>query len=227
MKGPLVQKNLFEQLIKLCESKICFTADIAKMYRMVLVAQEDHRMQRIFWRRNPSDPIKEYDLNTITYSTTPASFLATMCLRVVASEIENINSEAARVIRENFYMDDLICRQSSIQEAVAINVTVYEALAARGFVLRKYSSNSDDFTNTIPAEARAENTSSVSTLGLLWQSQSDTLSVKMEVEQLPVKIVPTKRIILSAIAGVFDPLGTRDSFTSNCSQEITRSISVR
>ena len=207
MEGPVIQKCLFEQLIKLRESKICFTTDIVKMYRMVWVAPEDRCMQRILWRENLNDPIQEYELNTITYGTTPASFISTKCLDVVASKIEKTNPVAAQIIRNNFYMGDLICCHSTLQDAVEVRTAVHDALAAHGFILRKYSSNSDEFMDTVWTEAQAENKGLIAVLGLLWHRQKDILSIKIDVEQLLLEVLPTKRIILSIIAGIFDPLG--------------------
>lgn len=48
--------------------------DIAKMYRQVLVEEDQVALQRIVWRED-SEAIKSYEILTITYETVPASFL--------------------------------------------------------------------------------------------------------------------------------------------------------
>lgn len=58
MVGPTVQDNLFSILIRFRIFKIAITADIAKMYRQVLLDSSQTSLQRIFWRDSLEDPIK-------------------------------------------------------------------------------------------------------------------------------------------------------------------------
>jgi len=81
MAGPKVQDNLFDIVQRFRLHKIVMAADIAKIYRQVWVIAEDRSLQRILLRKTPDQPITTYDLNTITYGTTSAPFLATRCLQ--------------------------------------------------------------------------------------------------------------------------------------------------
>jgi hypothetical protein len=65
---------------------MCFTADIAKMYRQITIHPQDKDVQRILWRRSPDDPIQEYKLTTLTYGTSSEPFLATRYLKKLADE---------------------------------------------------------------------------------------------------------------------------------------------
>ena len=47
------------------------TADIAKMYRQILI---DSDYQRIVWQPIPGGPITDYRLFTVTYSTAAAPY---------------------------------------------------------------------------------------------------------------------------------------------------------
>ncbi|KAK9721862.1 hypothetical protein QE152_g19986 [Popillia japonica] len=42
--------------------------------------QRQRRLQRILWRDEPTQKVKTYELNTVTYGTASASYLATRCL---------------------------------------------------------------------------------------------------------------------------------------------------
>jgi hypothetical protein len=60
------------------------------------------------WRKTPDQRITTYELNTITYGTASAPFLATRCLQHLIED-EAINyPEAAKIARDGFYVDDLI-----------------------------------------------------------------------------------------------------------------------
>jgi len=42
------------------------TADISKMYQQIRVYSEDYDLQRILWRRSSDEPLKQYQLVTVT-----------------------------------------------------------------------------------------------------------------------------------------------------------------
>jgi len=71
---------------------------------MVWVDKEDRSMQRILWRPNTSEPICEYELNTVTYGVNSASFSATECLEKIADDCPD--PLIAKLIRNQFGMDD-------------------------------------------------------------------------------------------------------------------------
>ncbi|GFX63701.1 uncharacterized protein TNCV_1701811 [Trichonephila clavipes] len=62
--GPKLQKDIFEILLNFRIPKIVFTVDIEKMYRQILVADEDQKYQKILWRNNSDENIRTYKLKT-------------------------------------------------------------------------------------------------------------------------------------------------------------------
>ncbi|XP_043501597.1 uncharacterized protein LOC122523779 [Polistes fuscatus] len=74
MVGPTIQEDLFALLVRFRSHAIASTADIAKMYRQIIIDPRDRKYQTILWRRQESDPVKTYRLNTVTYGTASASF---------------------------------------------------------------------------------------------------------------------------------------------------------
>jgi len=85
-----------------------------------MVAPEDCHLQRILWRKNPSEALRTYNLLTITYGTTPASFMATQCLVTLAEETKEENPRVAEVINRDFYMDDLMTGCDTIEECMQL-----------------------------------------------------------------------------------------------------------
>lgn len=67
MIGPTIQDDLFTLTIRFRTYKYVLAADIAKMYRQINIHLEDRRYHKILWRENINDPIKTYQLNTVTY----------------------------------------------------------------------------------------------------------------------------------------------------------------
>ncbi|XP_018302674.1 uncharacterized protein [Mycetomoellerius zeteki] len=89
MVGPTVQQDLFSILLRFRTFRFVLTADIIKMYRQVMVHPSQTRYQRILWRNDSSSNVQAYELVTVTYGTSSASYLATRCLKWLAERYAN------------------------------------------------------------------------------------------------------------------------------------------
>lgn len=106
MVGPKLPESLFSILIRARQYKFLLTGDIEKMYRQVLVNEEDRHLQLILWRDDESLPIQTLQLNTLTYGTASASYLSTRYLWQIGEEQ---NDKIVKdIIQKDFYVDDLI-----------------------------------------------------------------------------------------------------------------------
>lgn len=103
-----MQRELFEILLRFRKHAVVVTADIEKMYRQVLICPEQRHLQCILWRSNPQDVMRTYKLNTVTYGTASASFLAIRTLIQLASDAESVCPAASKIIHNDFYVDDLL-----------------------------------------------------------------------------------------------------------------------
>lgn len=74
MVGPTIQQDLHSILLRFRQHQYVISADIAKMYRQILVQPNQRPLQRIFWRDDPSENLQIYELNTVIYGTASASF---------------------------------------------------------------------------------------------------------------------------------------------------------
>lgn len=210
LKGPVLQDDVFSILLRFRQHQLVITADITKMYRQILLYKDHRRYQRIFWRNTPHDEVFTYELNTVTYGTAPASFLAVGCLHELAIEAESTYPLGSRIIRSDFYMDDLLTGANTESEAAQIRDEVISILSRGGFELRKWSSNSDNLLEGIPNQTdtpflRMDKEETAKTLGILWNSSQDVFQFSVSTFDTRRRI--SKRNILSDIARVFDPLG--------------------
>ncbi|XP_072936558.1 uncharacterized protein [Epargyreus clarus] len=106
--GPTLQEDLRSIIMRWRMHAICFVSDLKKMYRMVLVAKKHTDFQRILWRGNPSEDIKEYRLLTVTFGTAPAPYLAVKTLMQLAEDEGVDYPLASKILKEDFYVDDLL-----------------------------------------------------------------------------------------------------------------------
>lgn len=218
MVGPTIQPDILDLLLKFRSHVVAFTADIAKMYRCIWIDERDRPLQCILWRKSSNEPIRTYQLNTLTYGTSCASFIATMCLAKLAQSIPE-TPQAVEAISQHFYMDDLLSGAESLQSCIILQKKVHETLQEAGFVLRKYQCNDPRLLQTLPKEAIACGTKStlvreesVSVLGVYWQASSDSFHIKVAKPKLQGKVL-TRRVILSEISKTFDPMGFAAPFS--------------
>ena len=105
------------------------------------VHPDDRCLQRILWRKSPNQPITNYELNTVTYGTVSAPFLAAKCLQQLIQD-EAINyPEATKMARDGFYVNDLITGTDDLDTALSLQQDLIDMLKKGGFTLRKWSSN--------------------------------------------------------------------------------------
>jgi hypothetical protein len=155
------------------------------MYRQINVHPADRDLQRILWRYTSEEPIQEYQLNTVTYGTASAPYLATRCLKKLADDNKCHQPRAAQVLSNDFYVDDLLSGTPTLEQALNVQQELTSLLNAAGFTLRKWASNHSSFLDGIPAELKETNQTlslandnGVTTLGLLWTPTADQLQVR-------------------------------------------------
>jgi LmbE family N-acetylglucosaminyl deacetylase len=92
MLGPTVQPDLLAIVLRFRTHVVALSADIAKIYRCVLVHPDHRVLQRIVWRESSDVEITDYRLTTVTYGTSSASFLATRCFVQLADEYKEYST---------------------------------------------------------------------------------------------------------------------------------------
>lgn len=112
------------------------------MYRRILIDPFQRKFQHIYWRDSPEDPLKVYELCTVTYGIASSPYLAIRTLHQLAHDEGERYPEAARALRKGFYVDDFIWSVDTVEQALDIQQQLVQLLSRGGFELRKWSSNS-------------------------------------------------------------------------------------
>lgn len=212
MVGPTIQRNLASILLSFRLHVYVFVADIKQMYRKVLLDTNQQDFQRILWRDNPNDPLKTYRLKTITYGTASAPFLAIKTLFHLAEEERANFPDAAEVVQRDFYVDDVLTGSDSLEKVIDLQLQLIALLKGGGFELRKWCANHPSILKNIASEhietdfpVEESGNKTIKTLGMYWQPSNDTFQFKVNLF-IPPNII-TKRVILSDISRIFDPIG--------------------
>ncbi|XP_072152507.1 uncharacterized protein [Bemisia tabaci] len=206
--GPTIQPDLFSQLLKFRIHNTVLTGDIEKMYRQFLVRKQDRKYQRILWP-DAEGRTQTYELNTVTFGLAPASFLAIRCLHQLAEDEGKNFPLAAEVLKNEFYVDNALTGAPTVTAAVLLRQQLTEILSRAGINIYQWASNVPEVLHDLPPEKINKqlvlSNSTISTLGLKWDANSD--SITYTVANLPLNHIVTKRSILSEISKIFDPLG--------------------
>ncbi|XP_073841504.1 uncharacterized protein [Musca autumnalis] len=207
MVGPTIQDELYLLLLRFRLYRFAITADIVKMYRQVLVDQHDRKYQYILWRYSEQEPIRTYQLNTVTYGTSAAPFLAVRSLHYLADEYTENFELGARAIKTSFYVDDFLCGAESSEDLAELKYQVTEILKNGCLELDKWHSNHENFRHdkTIK-DLNLDDSSITNALGISWDQQKDEFLFSFS-SKFKIGNIVSKRSILSLSSSLFDPLG--------------------
>lgn len=201
LSGPTIQPDIFTMLCRFRMFKIALTADITKMYRQINIDPSHRNLQLIYWRKSHNLPISIYQLNTVTYGTASAPFLAIRTLKQLAFDESSNYPKAANILLNHFYVDDMITGSDNVKEIVEIRNELNSLLASGGFELQKWVSND----KSVVALDLNRKSDVVTILGIRWNHVNDSIMIRICDNKEFVKL--TKRMILSTIATFYDPMG--------------------
>ncbi|XP_055644778.1 uncharacterized protein LOC129780484 [Toxorhynchites rutilus septentrionalis] len=212
MVGPVIQDDLVSIILRWRIHQFVFIADVEKMFRQILMHPSFRCLLRILWRDDPSQPIRIFELATVTYGTSSAPYLATRCLQELSKVGLQSHPDAAEVVGKDFYMDDLLTGCRDVESGRILVNQLLQLMCSAGFQLRKWSSNSSELLAHIPESLRDERNvlgldpgASIKTLGLRWEPASDVFGFHVPKWKDHSHI--TKRIVASDTASLFDPPG--------------------
>lgn len=212
--GPNIQQDLLSILLRFRKHNVVLVGDIAKMYRQVQIDPDQRDLQLIVWREDPSEDLKYFQLNTVTYGTASASFLSTRCVKQVAIDNFEKFPEESKIIMNDFYIDDLLTGSTDDSTLLNIQRNLTKILKQAGFELRKFNSNSEHMISNILNDSNqpkiesyiiTDNTNT-KTLGIVWNPTADQFVYNSQTKFIN-QDRPTKRSILALIAQIFDPMG--------------------
>lgn len=207
--GPTIQPESFDILLRFREKKFVFTGDIAKMYRQVWIHPSQRKYLRILWRSDLNAQVKHYQLNTVTFGTACAPFLATRSLQQLALENKKTFPKAAAVIENSFYVDDVVIGVDTIEEGVKLRDHIRYILAQSGMPLCKLSANCPDLLVGVPAKdiepIEDDENQITKKLGIGYKPSSDSFCYHLKPMKEDSEV--TKASVLSEIASIYDPIG--------------------
>ncbi|XP_073821599.1 uncharacterized protein [Musca autumnalis] len=210
--GPVLQNDLTILILNWRFYQFVFNGDIQKMYRQILVNPIHTPFQRILYRKDPNEPIKDYELRTVTFGLNCAPYLAIRTILQLADDIQQKYPLASQVLKTSMYVDDALVGAHDIHSAIETRKQLVEALRSAGFIMRKWTSNTKKILKGIPGEdllhadfLNFDEHSAAKTLGIRWNALDDEFY--FSTCNLPDAESYSKREVFSQISKLFDPAG--------------------
>ena len=223
VKGPHLLNDLLGVLIRFRENNIASIGDIRKMYHTVKIKTIEQHTHRFIWRdMDTGRPPDTYVIQRVSFGDKPSGTIATVALRKAAEMGEDKYPKAAQVIKENRYMDDIIESVPTKEKATKLAKDIETLLDEGNFKMKEwiFTHNRTDLLKTIPND---KSSSTKKVLGVVRNPVQDEFGYKMHLRTTPKKqrnkrihddaSNPTKRIILSQVNSIYDPLGLAGPFT--------------
>ena len=217
LKGPDLLNNLFGVILRFRENEVALSADISKMYHRILVPERDQHVHRYLWRDMETNREPDVYVKTVlTFGDKPAPAMAQIALRKTAKESENCYPDAAKVITDNTYVDDICDSVHTVDEAKRLTKEADKVLESGGFHVKGWLSNkslentvANNTSKELPAMKLLQGEAEEKVLGVVWNHEQDVFMFKVHP---PNEIKLTKRTILSHIARIYDPIGMAAAF---------------
>ncbi|XP_055918311.1 uncharacterized protein LOC129950394 [Eupeodes corollae] len=209
MLGPKMQKDLQETIMRFRRHRIAIYADIRKMFNQVKLAKEQWNLQRLFWREDSNQKLKEYWLTVVTFGLTASPFVAVRSVIETARLAKENYPKAAKAIEEDFYIDDCTTGAHTVKEAIKLAKEIDTILKGAKFELRKWKSNSNAVIQAMDSESEKtllfSEGEGTTILGLKWLIEEDKFTFMVKNPKFDGII--TKRKIVSHVAQLYDPNG--------------------
>ena len=197
------------------------------VHHAVKISPLDQHTHRFLWRNlDQSKPPETYVMTSVSFGDRPAGSIATVALRKTAKMNESKYPEAAKTILDNTYVDDVLDSVKDKQEALKLTSNIDSVLESGGFSIKSWVISDTERKDTDERQRAPLDQGEQKVLGINWDKSNDKFFYKAKlnfspkrrnircgpdlgVHQLPKELPTgiTKRMILSQVNGIYDPLG--------------------
>ncbi|XP_062541700.1 uncharacterized protein LOC134209706 [Armigeres subalbatus] len=226
LTGPDQLVPLQTVISKFRERRVAFGGDIQEMYHQFRIRRADRQFQIFLFRRDPASSPETYVMDVGTFGATCSPCSAQFIKNLNAAQFEQQFPEASAAIINKHYVDDYYDSVDTVDEAIKIATDVKLIHSRGGFHIRNWVSNTPNFLEAMGEQPinstvrfhQDKETLTERVLGIVWNPVDDVLSFSTATRpeyhlMLHGDSVPSKRIVLSSVMSMFDPLGLLSPFT--------------
>ena len=143
--GPGLQDDVFDILIRFRLHQHALSADVAKMYRQMVLDESDRDFHRILWRDYVTDEIRELSMTRVTYGVASSSYHSTRALQD-SVKTNGPNPNTVNVILNEFWVNELLSGAYTLAD------DLIETLNENCLSLLKWSCNEPQLVTRLPKD---------------------------------------------------------------------------
>ena len=219
--GPDNTNLLLGVLLRFRQNRVPIMGDLEQMFFQINVPEKQRSLLRFLWWPDgdiTKDP-EEYEMCVHLFGAVSSPSVAGYALRKTATDNAHVYGDAAaNAILRNFYVDDFLKSESTVEKALKMILDVDNICASGGWNLTKIVSSRKEILESIPVAKRAKEFQSLDisgmglpierALGIIWNVVNDTLGFRIQFSEKEL----CRRVILSDVSSVYDPDGRGCAF---------------
>lgn len=201
--GPNLLPNLVEILVRFRRRPVALVADIQKAFLQIEVKPEDRDVHRFLWEKDGIIHIMR--LARVPFGNRSSPFILNAVIKHHLQKFES--SPVVEELNQDLYVDDWLSGADDDGEA-SLKVEEASAIMSQcSMNLTKWGSNKKTVLDQAlrNLSGKSEHLSNLKVLGLRWNPEDDCFL--FDGLALEKGLVITKRVVLSLIARLYDPLG--------------------
>ena len=199
--------NLVPAIIRFRLENCAVSSDNDQIFHQKSVSPKYRDPLRFLWTENIDKVVSNYKMNVQLLGKNDSHCVANFALKSAGIDKKDITHPS---INQNFYMDDFLISDNSVEHLTRITKIVISVI--QGSELTKFMSNNKEILNQLPETEilnkkgiadQSGQESAQKALGVLWNVKTDELRIKFSDKNF----LYTKRGLLSLLCSIFDPTG--------------------
>ena len=198
--GPNLNPGIAEVILRFRRWKFVVSADVKKAFLQIKLKEQDQDVHRFLLKK--AGELRTMRFSRVAFGVNCSPFLLSATIRHhLLKYLPAL--PAVQELQENLYVDDFLSGADTEAEAKRLYQDADQIMTDAGMTLTKLTSNeSSVLGNGVESQAPSEY---VKVLGVSRERERDAF--RFVGAELPDPVRYTKRVVLSLLARVFDPLG--------------------
>ncbi|GBN52370.1 hypothetical protein AVEN_159608-1 [Araneus ventricosus] len=176
---------------------IGLSGDIEKAFLILSVANQDREFLKFFY---PCDEGLVYRNCRVVFGVSCSPFLLNASMLYLLDNSPPEFHDMVEKLRGSFYVDNCLTGVKDTCDQASFIERTQTLMSRGGFNMRGWVSN-------VACELISKHSGDASVLGLSWNLDADKLRCSIDFEVLSCETVISKRLILSLVQKIFDPIG--------------------
>ncbi|XP_064639580.1 uncharacterized protein LOC135495093 [Lineus longissimus] len=165
-KGPELLNDLAGIIMRFRLYPIALSSDIEKAFLHVGLHEQDRDFTKFLWLSNPEEPDSDFIVYRFSSVLFGSNASPAILNAVIRKHLKENDSESARDISTNIYVDNVISGVENEQNALDYFNSANQLVESGGFHLRSWATNSQLLKETAKNEGVLDDSSNASLLGL-------------------------------------------------------------